>query len=191
MQCLRWKKETLVNRIKCTQSDPEYSTYIWLMLGTHVKNWYQRPCQHYYSWIFTLIVYIAATYTNIGLVLVISNDMLQTLKLYAWEPSFEKKVNEARERELAVLKQHAILEGISYFISHALPFLVTTHTDTHPSHTYTQLHLTTIYFCRIFAAEGKTRRCETGRKHIENNVYVARRLFTVGLLPSAEASCHI
>ena len=49
---------------------------------------------------------------------------LQVLKLYAWEPSFEKKVADIRNKELDVLKKAAYLNAISTFFWTSAPFLV-------------------------------------------------------------------
>ena len=49
---------------------------------------------------------------------------MQVLKLYAWEPSFEKKVTEIRDKELNVLKKAAYLNAISTFFWTSAPFLV-------------------------------------------------------------------
>ena len=48
----------------------------------------------------------------------------QVLKLYAWEPSFEKKVAEIRNKELNNLKKNAYLNAVSTFFWTSAPFLV-------------------------------------------------------------------
>ena len=48
----------------------------------------------------------------------------QVLKLYAWEPSFQKTVEEIRDKEVKVLKQAAFLNGGTSFIWTCAPFLV-------------------------------------------------------------------
>jgi len=50
--------------------------------------------------------------------------ILQVLKLYAWEPSFEQKVREIRNKELATIKKAAYLNAISTFFWTSAPFLV-------------------------------------------------------------------
>uniref|UniRef100_A0A8B9NFK5 ABC-type glutathione-S-conjugate transporter n=1 Tax=Accipiter nisus TaxID=211598 RepID=A0A8B9NFK5_9AVES len=48
----------------------------------------------------------------------------QILKLFAWEPSFEKRVNEVRARELKDLVNFSYLQSISIFLFTCAPFLV-------------------------------------------------------------------
>uniref|UniRef100_A0A663DU18 ABC-type glutathione-S-conjugate transporter n=1 Tax=Aquila chrysaetos chrysaetos TaxID=223781 RepID=A0A663DU18_AQUCH len=48
----------------------------------------------------------------------------QILKLFAWEPSFEKRVNEIRARELKDLVNFSYLQSISIFVFTCAPFLV-------------------------------------------------------------------
>uniref|UniRef100_A0A8C3KL46 Canalicular multispecific organic anion transporter 1 n=1 Tax=Calidris pygmaea TaxID=425635 RepID=A0A8C3KL46_9CHAR len=48
----------------------------------------------------------------------------QILKLFAWEPSFEKRVNEIRARELKNLVNFSYLQSISIFVFTCAPFLV-------------------------------------------------------------------
>lgn len=50
----------------------------------------------------------------------------QILKLFAWEPSFEKRVNEVRARELKDLVNFSYLQSISIFLFTCAPFLVST-----------------------------------------------------------------
>jgi ATP-binding cassette subfamily C (CFTR/MRP) protein 1 len=49
---------------------------------------------------------------------------MKVLKLYAWEPSFEKLIQEIRERELVVMRKGAILNAGTYFVWTLAPFLV-------------------------------------------------------------------
>ena len=46
------------------------------------------------------------------------------LKLYAWEPSFESKVNEIRAKELEILKWTAYIDAFNEFVWYTAPFLV-------------------------------------------------------------------
>ncbi|XP_052804271.1 multidrug resistance-associated protein 1-like isoform X1 [Mya arenaria] len=50
---------------------------------------------------------------------------IKVLKLYAWEPSFEKKILEVRNKELNVIKKAAYLGAVSTFFWSSAPFLVT------------------------------------------------------------------
>ncbi|XP_010127494.1 PREDICTED: canalicular multispecific organic anion transporter 1 [Chlamydotis macqueenii] len=57
----------------------------------------------------------------------IMNEVLngiKILKLFAWEPSFEKRVNEIRARELKDLLNFSYLQSISIFVFTCAPFLV-------------------------------------------------------------------
>ncbi|XP_056384892.1 ATP-binding cassette sub-family C member 2 [Hyla sarda] len=57
----------------------------------------------------------------------IMNEILngiKILKLYAWEPSFEKQVQEIREKELKDMLHFAYLFSVSLFIFTCAPFLV-------------------------------------------------------------------
>ena len=49
---------------------------------------------------------------------------MQVLKLYAWEPSFQEKVEEIRRQELQVLKNTAYLNAVSTFFWTCAPFFV-------------------------------------------------------------------
>ncbi|KFO89441.1 Canalicular multispecific organic anion transporter 1, partial [Buceros rhinoceros silvestris] len=49
---------------------------------------------------------------------------IKILKLFAWEPSFEKRVNEIRAHELKDLKNFSYLQSISIFVFTCAPFLV-------------------------------------------------------------------
>lgn len=49
---------------------------------------------------------------------------MKVLKLYAWEPSFEKQILNIREKEIHVLKQAAYLNAGTSFIWSCAPFLV-------------------------------------------------------------------
>ncbi|KAK3735282.1 hypothetical protein RRG08_060049, partial [Elysia crispata] len=50
---------------------------------------------------------------------------MKVLKLYAWEPSFQEKVEEIRREELKVLKNTAYLNACSTFFWTCAPFFVT------------------------------------------------------------------
>ncbi|CAG7728120.1 unnamed protein product [Allacma fusca] len=50
---------------------------------------------------------------------------IKVLKLYAWEPSFEKEVKEIRRKELRVLKTEAYLDSFNEFLWYSAPFVVT------------------------------------------------------------------
>ncbi|KAJ8014351.1 hypothetical protein DPEC_G00039330 [Dallia pectoralis] len=57
----------------------------------------------------------------------IMNEMLngmKILKLYAWEPSFQKQVMGIRDQELVVMKKFAYLSSVSIFIFSCAPALV-------------------------------------------------------------------
>ncbi|XP_029434086.1 multidrug resistance-associated protein 1-like [Rhinatrema bivittatum] len=49
---------------------------------------------------------------------------IKILKLYAWEPSYQKKVLEIREKEVAVLKYSSYLTAFSMLTLTCIPFLV-------------------------------------------------------------------
>jgi ATP-binding cassette, subfamily C (CFTR/MRP), member 1 len=49
---------------------------------------------------------------------------MKVLKLYAWEPSFEEIVLEARHREMKILKLIALYNAATYFIWSLAPFLI-------------------------------------------------------------------
>ncbi|XP_014250122.1 multidrug resistance-associated protein 1 isoform X2 [Cimex lectularius] len=55
---------------------------------------------------------------------------IKVLKLYAWEPSFEKQVLRIREKEVKVLKQAAYFNATTSFIWACAPFLVSAMTFT-------------------------------------------------------------
>jgi len=46
------------------------------------------------------------------------------LKLYAWEPSFEKQVLDIRDKEIATLRSTAYLNAGTSFLWSCAPFLV-------------------------------------------------------------------
>ncbi|XP_045474208.1 multidrug resistance-associated protein 1 isoform X6 [Harmonia axyridis] len=50
---------------------------------------------------------------------------IKVLKLYAWEPSFEKQLLKIRSKEIAVLKEAAYMNAGTSFIWSCAPFLVT------------------------------------------------------------------
>lgn len=49
---------------------------------------------------------------------------MKVLKLYAWEPSFEKLILTTREKEMVVLKKAALYNAGTYFVWSLAPFLV-------------------------------------------------------------------
>lgn len=49
---------------------------------------------------------------------------IKVLKLYAWEPSFLKQVEDIRQEELRLMRQAAYLHATSTFIWICTPFLV-------------------------------------------------------------------
>ena len=49
---------------------------------------------------------------------------IKVLKLYAWEPSFLKQVEDIRQDELRLMRQAAYLHATSTFIWICTPFLV-------------------------------------------------------------------
>eukprot|EP00075_Anas_platyrhynchos_P027019 XP_027316272.1 LOW QUALITY PROTEIN: canalicular multispecific organic anion transporter 1 [Anas platyrhynchos] len=49
---------------------------------------------------------------------------IKILKLFAWEPSFEKRINEIRARELKDLLNFTYLQSVSIFVFTCAPFLV-------------------------------------------------------------------
>jgi ATP-binding cassette subfamily C (CFTR/MRP) protein 1 len=49
---------------------------------------------------------------------------MKVLKLYAWEPSFEKLIMDIREREMVVMRKAAVLNAGTYFVWTLAPFLV-------------------------------------------------------------------
>lgn len=58
----------------------------------------------------------------------IMNEILsgiKVLKLYAWEPSFEKSVQTIREKELQIIKHGAITSALVFLIWNIAPVLVT------------------------------------------------------------------
>ena len=49
---------------------------------------------------------------------------IKVLKLYAWEPSFQKTVEDIRDKEIVVLKKAAYLSAGTSFLWTCAPFLV-------------------------------------------------------------------
>ncbi|TRY85000.1 hypothetical protein DNTS_016183, partial [Danionella cerebrum] len=49
---------------------------------------------------------------------------IKVLKLYAWEPSFQQKILEIRQRELSILRRTAVLSALSTMAWTSAPFLV-------------------------------------------------------------------
>lgn len=52
-------------------------------------------------------------------------DGIKVLKLYAWEPSFAKKIQKIRDDEVATLKKMSYLGAVQTFMFNAAPFIVT------------------------------------------------------------------
>ena len=55
------------------------------------------------------------------------NEILQgikIIKLYGWEPSFEKQVGEIRDKETNILKKMAYLSAGTSFVWSCAPFVV-------------------------------------------------------------------
>ena len=53
------------------------------------------------------------------------NEILQgikIIKLYGWEPSFEKQVGDIRDKELSILKKMAYLSAGKYIIKYPTMF---------------------------------------------------------------------
>ena len=50
--------------------------------------------------------------------------LCQVLKMYAWEKSFEERIEEIRAKELSILRKVAFLKAISFFLSMCTPFVV-------------------------------------------------------------------
>ncbi|GAB1601926.1 multidrug resistance-associated protein 1-like [Argonauta hians] len=50
---------------------------------------------------------------------------IKVLKLYAWETSFMKKINEIREKEMKILRTSAYLQAVGMFTWTSIPYLVT------------------------------------------------------------------
>ena len=44
--------------------------------------------------------------------------------MYAWEKSFEERIEEIRAKELSILRKVAFLKAISFFLSMCTPFVV-------------------------------------------------------------------
>ena len=51
-------------------------------------------------------------------------DGIKVLKMYAWEPSFAKKIQKIRNEEVATLKEMSYLGALQTFMFTAAPFLV-------------------------------------------------------------------
>ena len=52
-------------------------------------------------------------------------DGIKVLKLYAWEPSFAKKIQGIRDQEVSTLKKMSYLGAVQTFMFTAAPFIVT------------------------------------------------------------------
>ena len=44
--------------------------------------------------------------------------------MYAWEPSFEKQIEDVRKKELTSLRKVAVLKAVSSFLWNCTPFFV-------------------------------------------------------------------
>lgn len=51
-------------------------------------------------------------------------DGMKVLKLYAWEPSFAKKVQDIRDEEVSTLKKMSYLGAVQTFLFSSAPFIV-------------------------------------------------------------------
>ena len=51
-------------------------------------------------------------------------DGIKVLKLYAWEPSFARKIQKIRDEEVATLKKMSYLGAVQTFMFTASPFMV-------------------------------------------------------------------
>ena len=51
-------------------------------------------------------------------------DGIKVLKMYAWEPSFAKKIQKIRNEEVATLKKMSYLGAVQTFMFTAAPFMV-------------------------------------------------------------------
>ena len=51
-------------------------------------------------------------------------DGVKVIKLYAWEPSFAKKIQQIRQEEVATLKKISYLLALQTFMFTAAPFVV-------------------------------------------------------------------
>lgn len=49
---------------------------------------------------------------------------MKVLKLYAWEPSFEKLITSIRETELSIMRRIAVYNAAGFFLFTLAPFLV-------------------------------------------------------------------
>jgi ATP-binding cassette, subfamily C (CFTR/MRP), member 1 len=49
---------------------------------------------------------------------------MKVLKLYAWEPSFEKLILDIRETELSIMRRIAVYNAASFFLFTLAPFLI-------------------------------------------------------------------
>lgn len=49
---------------------------------------------------------------------------IKVLKLYAWEPSFEKQVLNVRDKEIKILRENAYIGAGTSFVWSCAPFLV-------------------------------------------------------------------
>ncbi|CAI9737156.1 resistance-associated 1-like [Octopus vulgaris] len=50
---------------------------------------------------------------------------IKVLKLYAWEPSFQEKINDIRNQEMNILRSSSYLQAFSMFTWTTIPYLVT------------------------------------------------------------------
>ena len=56
---------------------------------------------------------------------------MKVLKLYAWEPAFEKEISQIRKKEVRTLKQSAYLDAVAYASWFVVTPLVSTDRDFH------------------------------------------------------------
>ncbi|XP_029647335.1 multidrug resistance-associated protein 1-like isoform X2 [Octopus sinensis] len=68
---------------------------------------------------------------------------IKVIKLYAWEESLQKKINEIRKKEIALLRKAAYITSISMFLNAVTPYLVTFVTFATYTLSSTNHHLTT------------------------------------------------
>ena len=59
-----------------------------------------------------------------NLMFVYHSSHAQVIKLYAWEPSFEEKVNAIRHKEMDTIKKAWYYRAVQFFGFGALPFVV-------------------------------------------------------------------
>lgn len=77
-----------------------------------------------FIFIFILNMHVHYTYFTQNGTCFLTHWLVQVLKLYAWEPSFEEQILKIRDKEIKVLKQAAYLNAGTSFIWSCAPFLV-------------------------------------------------------------------